>query len=147
MSRKAQCLACSLAAFLALLFSACSQSSSPEPVAAVETVPAPPEVVAMGEELYGLHCAQCHYDGSGDDLRPKLLNVPGVTSEPARTARAVLKGMLPPPGTPPGVGMMPAMDWLEDEEIAAVVTYVRTTFGNRPEQVSASDVARWREQD
>ena len=41
---------------------------------------------------------------------------------------------------------MPAFDWkLTDEQIAAVATYVRSSWGNRGGPVSASDVADLRE--
>jgi mono/diheme cytochrome c family protein len=53
----------------------------------------------------------------------------------------VLNGGYPPgtSGNPKPYGMPPFAQSLSDDEVAAVVTYIRTAWGNRGTPVSASD--------
>ncbi len=53
--------------------------------------------------------------------------------------RMVLNGGYPPgtAGNPRPYGMPPFAQRLSDDEVAAVVTYIRTSWGNRGEPVSA----------
>jgi mono/diheme cytochrome c family protein len=55
--------------------------------------------------------------------------------------RMVLNGGYPPgtAGNPMPYGMPPFAQSLSDEEIAAVVTYIRTAWGNRGTAVTARD--------
>ena len=55
--------------------------------------------------------------------------------------RMVLNGGYPPgtSGNPMPYGMPPFAQSLSDDEVAAVVTYIRTAWGNRGTPVSASD--------
>ena len=41
---------------------------------------------------------------------------------------------------------MPAQDYLTDEEIANILTYVRTRFGNNASAITAAEVAKCREE-
>jgi mono/diheme cytochrome c family protein len=58
--------------------------------------------------------------------------------------RAVLNGGLPPgtAGNPRPFGMPPFAQKLSDEQIAAVLTYVRASWGNHAPAVSPAEVAR-----
>ena len=60
--------------------------------------------------------------------------------------RVVLNGGLPPGtnGNPRPYGMPPFAQQLSDEDIAAVLTYVRNSWGNRAPAVSPADVQRYR---
>jgi mono/diheme cytochrome c family protein len=53
----------------------------------------------------------------------------------------VLNGGFPPgtSGNPTPYGMPPFAQSLSDDEVAAVVTYIRTAWGNRGTPVSAND--------
>lgn len=55
--------------------------------------------------------------------------------------RMVLNGGYPPgsSGNPMPYGMPPFAQSLSDDEVAAVVTYIRTAWGNRGAPVSAHD--------
>jgi mono/diheme cytochrome c family protein len=70
-----------------------------------------------------------------------------VLGEEERVVRIVLRG-LSGPVTVKGQtfnGVMPAWaDQLSDAEIAAVLTYVRSSWGNRAEAITAEKVARER---
>jgi uncharacterized protein YcsI (UPF0317 family) len=60
--------------------------------------------------------------------------------------RMVLFGGFPPAtkGNPRPYGMPPFAYILNDEDVAAVVTYMRQSWGNRGSAVSAADVSRYR---
>ena len=60
--------------------------------------------------------------------------------------RMVLFGGFPPAtrGNPRPYGMPPFAYSMNDAEVAAVVTYMRQSWGNRGTAVSAADVARYR---
>jgi mono/diheme cytochrome c family protein len=67
-------------------------------------------------------------------------------ANPANVIRVVLSGGFLPstPGNPRPHGMAPFSHLLTDEQVAAVVTHVRTAWGNRATPVSFSDVLRYR---
>jgi mono/diheme cytochrome c family protein len=60
---------------------------------------------------------------------------------PANLVHVVLEGGFPPatPGNPRPFGMPPFAQSLSDDEVAAVVTYIRTSWGNRGSAISARD--------
>ena len=103
------------------------------------------EQLEAGGRLYETHCSTCHMpDGKGDGARyPPVAHTPYVTGDKARLAGIVLKGMQGPitVGTTTYNGVMPAFAFLEDEEIAQILTYIRRNFGNLARSVEASDVA------
>jgi mono/diheme cytochrome c family protein len=118
----------------------------PEPRAA----PADEAATAVrGEQLYGQHCAGCH----GDDGRGvagayvPLAGNPAVLMEPpANPVQVVLGGAFAPTttGNPRPFGMPPFATELSDADIAAVLSYVRNSWGNRASAVRALDVNRYR---
>ena len=63
-----------------------------------------------------------------------------------RSIRAVLNGGFPPStaGNPYPFGMPPFGPQLSDQEVAALVSYVRNSWGNQGGFVSASEVNRYR---
>ena len=108
------------------------------------------ELYLIGKEIYNRDgfCATCHQpDGRGlsASLFPPIVGTPWVLGSEERLIKLVLKGLLGPievlgreyPGQVP---MTPYEGMLNDNEIAAVLTYVRNSFGNqaapiRPEKV------------
>jgi mono/diheme cytochrome c family protein/glucose/arabinose dehydrogenase len=108
------------------------------------------ELYNMGKEIYARDgfCSTCHQnDGRGlsASLFPPLVGTPWVLGSEERLIKIVLKGLMGPitvsgreyPGQVP---MTPYEGMLNDNEIAAVLTYVRNSFGNeaspiRPDQV------------
>jgi mono/diheme cytochrome c family protein len=99
-----------------------------------------------GRAIYARHCADCHgADGEGHEpVGPPLAGNRAVTLPLATNAiRLLLFGGFPP-GTrenPHPFGMPPYYPSLTDAELAAVLTYVRTSWGNSASPVSASQVA------
>jgi mono/diheme cytochrome c family protein len=65
---------------------------------------------------------------------------------PANLVQVVLGGAFPPStaGNPRPFGMPPFATELGDEDIAAVLSYIRNAWGNRAGAVQALDVQRWR---
>ncbi len=90
-----------------------------------------------GEAIYADQCSACHAkDGRGVDyLFPALAGSPNARSEdPTILIRVVLEGArsVATPSQPTGPGM-PSFAWkLSDAEIAAVLTYVRNSWGAAP---------------
>jgi mono/diheme cytochrome c family protein len=106
-------------------------------------------VMKRGEGIYARHCADCHgKDGGGiDGIYPALAGNRSVTQEePVNAIRIVLNGGFPPAtaGNPRPYGMPPYSPLLNDEDAAAVLSYVRASWGNGGRAVSPSEVDRYR---
>ena len=108
--------------------------------------PIPPSenslLMAFGQTVYARHCANCHAtDGRGmPPAYPPLAGNPSIQMESAvNPVRMVLNGGFPPgtQGNPMPYGMPPFAQSLSDDEVAAVVTYIRGAWGNRGTAVSA----------
>lgn len=107
------------------------------------------DVMRVGAAVYKDSCAVCHKDsGAGEpQLFPRLAGSPLVQSDDATTLiRMVLHGSRAvATDTRPTAPAMPAFDWrLGDAQVAAVVTYVRNSWGNAALAVPASSVASQR---
>jgi len=108
------------------------------------------ELFIKGKEIYGRegYCATCHQpDGRGLDPSgfPPLAGTPWVLGDEERLIKLTLKGLMGPievlGKTYPGqVPMMPFGGLLNDDEVAAVLTYVRNAFGNEAPAVSTETV-------
>ena len=105
-----------------------------------------------GAAVYTSKCSTCHQpNGQGiPGAFPPLVDSPYVVGDPSIPVRIVLRGMQGPieiKGTTYN-GMMPAWaDLLTDEEIAAVVNYIRSELeGNSAEPVDVEFVAKLRQE-
>lgn len=102
-----------------------------------------------GERVYGSVCITCHQaDGNGlEGAFPPLAGSAVATGDPEMPIMIVLSG-LTGQMTRGGVtynGMMtPWGSTLSDAEVAAVLTYVRTNFGNSAEEVTEAQVTEVR---
>jgi mono/diheme cytochrome c family protein len=94
-----------------------------------------------GAELYRRACSGCHGpegEGAfGAGKYPALAANPRL-GHPRYPVNLILEGN----------GAMPSFaDWLDDEQVAAVVTYIQTNMGNDyTSEVTAEDVSRMREE-
>ncbi|MDO5623410.1 MAG: c-type cytochrome [Pseudomonadota bacterium] len=121
--------------------------STAAPAAARST--APPASARVGERLYEQHCASCH-GAQGEGVAgayPPLAGNRAVTM--ARTdnlLQTVLHGGYAPAtaGNPRPYGMPPFAQTLSDADIAAVLTHIRTHWGNQAGEVSPLHVNRLR---
>ncbi|EPL15780.1 cytochrome c [Pseudomonas sp. CF161] len=105
-----------------------------------------------GAAVYIDNCAACHRtDGHGyTRVFPALAGNPVLQSEDATSLiHIVLKGgTLPATHTAPSTFTMPAFAWrLSDQEVADVVNFIRTSWGNQGSKVKAGDVADLRKDD
>ena len=106
------------------------------------------EALAEGEQLYLIHCATCHRpDGKGTEGSiPTLAGTDWVTGNRFRLINILLNG-LSSPIVVDGVTYeeeMPAYNILEDKQIAAIINYIRTSFGNQAGNVTVAEVAEER---
>jgi mono/diheme cytochrome c family protein len=116
----------------------------PQPVSAQDPA------MQQGLAIYNNQCAACHtVAGEGIvGLFPRLAGAPLVQQSQATSLiRVVLEGSraVATDGAPTGPAM-PSFAWkLSDAEVAAVVTYIRNSWGNAAPAVSASDVSSMRQ--
>jgi len=95
------------------------------------------------------NCAACHRStGKGyTETFPQLALSSTVNSaDPTSLIHIVLKGaQMPGTTAAPTAYAMPGFDWrMTDKEVADVVTFVRSSWGNKGAAVSAADVAKVR---
>ena len=114
------------------------------PAAELSAIPAPESSLLLnfGQTVYQAHCASCHAaDGRGMPPQyPPLAGNPSIQMQSAvNPIRMVLNGGFPPgtTGNPMPYGMPPFAQRLSDDEVAAVVTYIRAAWGNRGSAVSS----------
>jgi mono/diheme cytochrome c family protein len=112
------------------------------------TAPAGPAAAApkadAGERIYRGNCSACHQEnGAGlEGVYPSLAGSPVVLGTPAELVRWVVKGQRPatlPEGRFPSA--MPRFGWMKAPDGAALLTYLRSHFGNAAPRVPVADVA------
>jgi mono/diheme cytochrome c family protein len=122
----------------------------PGQVSADKPLPVSDTRMAAGAAIYQDLCSACHHkDGTGVPyLIPNLAKSSAVASrEPTSLLRVVIRGAqtAATQGEPTGPAM-PAFGWqLTDDEIAAVTTYVRNSWGHAASATRASDVHKARQ--
>ncbi|MFZ3359544.1 MAG: c-type cytochrome [Xanthobacteraceae bacterium] len=100
-----------------------------------------------GAQIYADECSGCHLqNGKGTPgLFPALSGAPVVQQgDPTTLVHVVLRGALSI-GTKeaPTAAAMPAFAWvLNDDQVAAVLTYIRNSWGNAAAAVSADKVGK-----
>jgi len=118
-------------------------ADAPAPVAASDPT------MRQGAAIYADGCQACHRgDGQGvEGIFPRLAgNQIAQQAEPAGLIRMVLAGSrAAATDAAPTAPAMPPFGWrLSDEEVAAVTTFVRNSWGNAGPAVTAADVAAQR---
>jgi len=96
-----------------------------------------------GRNIYEGNCLACHQaDGSGvPNLTPPLIKTSFVTGDKAKLINIVLKGLRDVEVNGESYdNPMPAFEFLSDKEIADVLTYVRSNFGNESNPIKAEEV-------
>ena len=116
-----------------------------------EARPAEDRVLGMGRTMYNLHCGTCHLPtGLGDEeMAPRLAAGSLVVRarDPASLINVILYGPeLPDPPLPTG-RLKPMEEFqylLDDDEIAALASFVRHSWDNGAGRVTAEQVAEQR---
>jgi mono/diheme cytochrome c family protein len=134
---------------MAIFLKSLGQGSPPEAETSALSQSESSLLLAFGETVYKTHCASCHAaDGRGMPPQyPPLAANPSIQMQSAvNPIRMVLNGGFPPgtAGNPMPYGMPPFAQTLSDDEVAAVVTYIRAAWGNRGTAVSARDANQLR---
>jgi mono/diheme cytochrome c family protein len=98
-----------------------------------------------GAKLYNTHCASCHQrDGKGDELRfPPLAGSEWVNGDPSRLIRIILEGARGPMQVAGKSynNIMPGFSFLRDEDVAEVLSHIRSSFGNQSKPISPKEVS------
>jgi mono/diheme cytochrome c family protein len=108
-----------------------------------------PGTMELGRRIYAAECAMCHGDeGKGFPPGfPPLANNPSIEmASPVNPIRMVLNGGYAPATrkNPRPYGMPPFAHLLNDEQVAAVVTYIRVAWGNGGTPVTAAQANQLR---
>lgn len=98
---------------------------------AVATGPVEVDMMALGARIYAQNCVACHQqDGRGlPGVYPPLVNSDWVQDNPERLIKIILAGMAGPVVVNGNEynNAMTAFNRLSDQQIAAVLTYIRTS--------------------
>jgi mono/diheme cytochrome c family protein len=126
-----------------LLLGACQQSNPGQAASAAADAGAD-----RGAALYAQNCVPCHRE-NGEGLPkvfPSLSGSPAVLGDPVELAQWVLSQKRPasiPAGRYPS--QMLLFGWMKDDDAAALLTYIRSHFGNSAPPVDPALIAKSRE--
>jgi mono/diheme cytochrome c family protein len=134
-------LRCLLSAALLMTAGAC-QPSAPTAATSAGAAAGPAD---RGAVLYMQNCVSCHREkGEGvPNVYPSLAGSAAVMGDPNELAQWVLSQKRPatiPAGRYPT--QMLLFGWMKDDDAAALLTYIRSNFGNTAPPVDAATIAR-----
>jgi len=103
---------------------------------------------ASGKALYTQHCMACHQeDGNGvPNLNPPIRKTEYVNGDKTRLINILLKGLNEPieiDGEEYS-NPMPAFNYLSNQQIADILTFIRNNFDNKSSAISVLEVAKVR---
>jgi mono/diheme cytochrome c family protein len=130
--RSAGLLLASAVGVLAGAMEGCSPSAAPPPAKA-------------GADLYNGSCVACHQQNARGipGVYPSLVESQVVLGDPAVFALWVVKGQRPASLPAGRYGtVMPQFGWMKEADIAALLTYLRTSFGNSAPPVEPAALSR-----
>jgi cytochrome c6 len=119
---------------------ALATAQSPAAHAGAAQAPSGPQPGVDGAELFAANCAACHQPmGEGiEGAFPKLAGNAFVSGNPKPVIATLLNGR----------GGMPAFrDDLKDEQLSAIVSYVRASWGNKAAPITTAEFAALRNGD
>jgi len=126
-----------------------TELSAPQAAYLKKVVSSGPAVVSPGQAIYEALCLNCHQAG-GQGLTgvyPPLEKSEWVAGDPQSLIKLTIHGLAGPTkvlGKEYGLVPMPPMG-LDDQQLADVLTYVRSAFGNQAPAVKVEDVKAVRE--
>jgi len=101
-----------------------------------------------GQSIYNTFCVSCHQsDGKGDSARfPPLAGADWVTGDKERLIDLLINGLQGEIEVNGLIydGVMPHHKFLKDDQIADVLTYIRTNFGNEASEITTDEVKKYR---
>jgi mono/diheme cytochrome c family protein len=112
--------------------------------AAAKADPSLAAAMTRGAVVYKNVCITCHQaDGGGvPNMNPPLIKTEYVLGDKNRLAHIVLAGLAEPIeiNGDDYKQHMPAQNYLTDQQVADVLTYVRNSFGNKASAVQVAEV-------
>ena len=119
--------------------------TSAEELASYQPKSGAASMLAHGKAVYGTYCGLCHgSDGLGKPGQaPPLAGSEWVAKDIASLARIPLTGLtglIQVKGRDWNLSMAPMGATLSDADLAAVLTYIRTSWGNQNGAVSADQI-------
>jgi len=129
------------------LLAAAACSRQPAGSGETKAAAAAPEPADRGAQLYAQNCLPCHREnGEGvPAVYPGLAGSPAVIGDPIELAQWILSQKRPasiPAGRYPT--QMLLFGWMKDADAAALLTYIRSNFGNTAPPVDAAMIAKAR---
>jgi mono/diheme cytochrome c family protein len=131
-------------------------SMQPQPTStsspAVSSLAKPsPKVISLGAKIYEQHCEQCHQkhgEGIAGAYPSLVKNRAVLLKDPTNLVQVVLYGGYPAATAshPRPFGMPPFILTLDDKDIAAVLTHMRTQWDHQAPEVTPLQVNRIRAQ-
>lgn len=97
-----------------------------------------------GKQVYIQYCVACHQlDGGGvPGLNPPLEKTTFVLGNKSKLVKIIIKGM----NTHEEIegetytNVMPPFDYLKDQQVSDVITYIRNSFGNKATAITPAEV-------
>jgi mono/diheme cytochrome c family protein len=92
-------------------------------------------IAKRGEVVYEENCSGCHQpNGEGmANTFPKLVGAAVVVGTPKNLIEVVIRGR--------GISMPPVPPKMSDSDIAAVINFIRTSWGNSAALVTTTEIA------
>lgn len=101
-----------------------------------------------GQSLYKQYCLSCHQpDGNGvRGMYPPLAGNPVVTGPAEKLTGIVLFGLEGPieVNGKEYNSVMPSQDYLSDKQIATILTFIRSNWGNKANPVREGEISKIR---
>ena len=103
------------------------------------------ETLSEAARLYMTRCAPCHqFSGQGTgDIFPPLTKTDWVTGDKSRLIKIVLGGLggqIVVNGKQFDGEMPPWKEFLNDDQVATILTYIRTSWGNNASEITPEEV-------
>lgn len=101
-------------------------------------------VMANGKKIYNKYCLACHMaDGGGvPNMNPPLSKTSYVLGDKTRLIKVILNGLATGEEIDGETytNVMPAHNFLTDQEVADVLSFVRNSFENKTSGISVQEV-------
>ena len=128
---------------MAVYLKSLGQGTPPPPATTTAAQAESSLLLTLGKSIYVTHCATCHGSeglGKPPNYPPLAQNQSIEMASAVNPIRMVLNGGYPPgtAGNPRPYGMPPFAQTLSDDQVAAVVSYIRTAWGNSGAPVTAA---------
>src|SRR5699024_4899286 len=118
-----------------------SQVDIENPIPQKEVISKPLALRTDGMSLYQSYCSSSHRaDGEGVGKTFPALNNNSLIKQKEVLMKVVLKGDKAIPATSKSESgqEMPSFDFLDDDQVANILTYIRTSWDNKQGKVSAN---------